>query len=71
MPCCVRPTASLHACSPCSFNGGKGTGNPMGQAAKTGAAGGIVVLAATYVFLFLFGSEDEAVSSGEVKVEKH
>jgi hypothetical protein len=40
----------------------------MGQYTKTAAAGGIVLLIANYIFLFLFGA-DEDLSSSEAPAE--
>jgi len=53
----------------CSFDGGSHSDNDMGQFTKTGAAGGIIILVSTYIFLFLFGSEETA-SEPSIEITK-
>jgi len=50
-------------CALFRFDGGEHSDNEMGQSTKTAAAGGIVILVANFVYLFLFGAEE--VSSRE------
>ena len=53
------------------FDGGEHSDNEMGQSTKTAAAGGIVILVANFVYLFLFGAEELNIDeSSEVKIQK-
>ncbi|KAF5832153.1 hypothetical protein DUNSADRAFT_12055 [Dunaliella salina] len=50
------------------IGGGEHSDLKMGQYTRTGAAGGIIILVANYVFLFLFGAEETpAVQEGSVE----
>jgi hypothetical protein len=58
-------------CALFRFDGGEHSDNEMGQSTKTAAAGGIVILVANFVYLFLFGAEELNIDeSSEVKIQK-
>uniref|UniRef100_A0A7S3VPU3 Uncharacterized protein n=1 Tax=Dunaliella tertiolecta TaxID=3047 RepID=A0A7S3VPU3_DUNTE len=44
---------------PCRFSGGSHDDNTVAQGFKTAAAGGIIVCVCNYIFMFIFGSEEE------------
>uniref|UniRef100_A0A7S3R750 Uncharacterized protein n=1 Tax=Dunaliella tertiolecta TaxID=3047 RepID=A0A7S3R750_DUNTE len=54
-----------------TIGGGDHSDVDMGQYTRTGAAGGIVILVANYIFLFLFGAEEvPSVPESNVEIQK-
>jgi len=66
----MQETSLVKLCFPCSFEGGSHSDIAMGQYTKTGAAGGIIILVATYIFLFLFGSEEAPSEESAIAEQK-
>ncbi|KAF5837708.1 hypothetical protein DUNSADRAFT_4018 [Dunaliella salina] len=53
------------------IGGGDHSDLKMGQYTRTGAAGGIIILIANYVFLFLFGADEvQLVPESSVEIQK-
>ena len=63
------PNHILSVCA-CSFSGCSHDDNTVAQGYKTAAAGGIVVCVCNYVFMFVFGSEEESSSEQSSPPEK-
>jgi len=53
----------------CRYGGGKHSENTVAQGFKTCAAGGIIVATCDYVFMFVFGSEENGSGEAQAPAE--